>query len=84
MKKLTAAAAAFIVLLAIGGFAQTSQKGGGDITGPYDVVAGWPQNWCGDGFQIGSTAGIWAESPDRVYVFARGCLPVLEEAGAGA
>jgi 6-bladed beta-propeller len=42
-------------------------------------VAGWPQNWCGPGYIIGSTAGIWAESPDRVIVFARGCLPELKE-----
>ena len=82
MKKFMAALAAFIVLVTIGGFAQApQQKGGGDITGPYDLVAGWPQNWCGQGFQIGSTAGIWAETPDRVIVFARGCLPVLEEPG---
>src|SRR5688572_32670559 len=81
MKKFIAAAAAFTVLLAIGGFAQTSQKGGGDITGPYDVVAGWPQNWCGEGFQIGATAGIWAETPDRVIVLARGCLPALDNPG---
>ena len=70
MKKFMAAAAAFIVLLTIGGFAQApQQKGGGDITGPYELVAGWPQNWCGQGYQIGSTAGIWAETPDRVIVF---------------
>ena len=81
MKKLVAAAAAIVLLLVVGGFAQTSQKGGGDITGPYDLVANWPQNWCGQGFQIGSTAGIWAESPDRVFIFARGCLPVLEQPG---
>ena len=57
------------------------EKGGGDLTGPYDLVAGWPQNWCGSGYQIGSTAGIWAESQDRVMVFARGCLPALKEQG---
>ena len=81
MKKLMAATAAIIVLVTIGGFAQAQQKGGGDITGPYELVTGWPQNWCGQGYQIGSTAGIWAETPDRVIVFARGCLPVLEEPG---
>ncbi len=59
------------------------EKGGGDETGPYDLVAGWPQNYCGEGFQIGSTAGIWAESPDRVLIFARGCLPVLKREGGG-
>lgn len=48
------------------------EKGGGDETGPYDLVRGWPQNYCGEGFVIGSTAGIWAESPDRVYIFSWG------------
>src|SRR5919106_6535844 len=60
------------------------EKGGGDETGPYNVVAGWPQNYCGEGHVIGSTAGIWAESPDRVYIFSRGCLPVLKPSGRGA
>jgi peptidylamidoglycolate lyase len=82
MKRISAVAVATIVLLTMGGFAQTPQpKGGGDVTGPYEVVTGWPQNWCGAGYQIGSTSGIWAESPDRVIVFARGCLPVLESIG---
>jgi hypothetical protein len=67
---------------------QTQEKGGGDETGPYNLVAGWPQNYCGDGYVIGSTAGIWAESPDRVYIFNRGCLPVMKPAsgtgGGGA
>jgi hypothetical protein len=81
MKRISAAAAATILLLAVVGFAQAPQKGGSGVTGPYELVAGWPQNWCGAGFQIGSTSGIWAESPDRVIVFARGCLPVLEDVG---
>ena len=82
MRRISVAGAATMVLLAVGGFAQApQQKGGGDVTGPYDLVAGWPQNWCGPGFQIGSTAGIWAESPDRVIVFARGCLPELKQIG---
>jgi NHL repeat len=74
-------AAAIVVLLALGAFAQDPAKGGGDVTGSYELVAGWPQNWCGEGFVIGSTAGIWAETPDRVIVFARGCLPRLENPG---
>ena len=82
MRKISAAVAAFVLVLAVGGFAQMGQqKGGGDVTGPYELVTGWPQNWCGAGFQIGSTAGIWAETPDRVYVFARGCLPALQQPG---
>ena len=83
-KTLTTATAVAAMLVTAGVLAQmTQEKGGGDETGPYDLVAGWPQNYCGDGFQIGSTAGIWAESPDRVVIFNRGCLPVLKEKGGG-
>jgi hypothetical protein len=57
--------------------ALAQQKGGNDITGPYDVVADWPKPVCGDGWQWGSVGGVWAESPDRVFVFQRGCLPAL-------
>jgi hypothetical protein len=56
----------------------TVQKGGGDEFGPYELVENWPQNPCGDGFQQGSVGGIFAESPDRVLIFQRGCLPNLE------
>lgn len=74
----------FGLVAALGAYAQMSQgKGGGDETGPYDLVANWPQNFCGDGFQPGSTAGVWAESPDRVILFTRGCLPVLKTEGGG-
>ncbi len=77
MNRTGAAAAALACLLAAVVVAQ--DKGGGDETGPYDLVAGWPQNYCGAGHIIGSTAGIWAESPDRVYIFNRGCLPELKD-----
>ncbi|HXH24422.1 MAG TPA: peptidyl-alpha-hydroxyglycine alpha-amidating lyase family protein [Vicinamibacterales bacterium] len=56
-------------------------KGGGDETGEYEVVAGWPENYCGQGYVIGATAGILAENPDRVFIFSRGCLPELKERG---
>ena len=81
MKKIVATASALTFLLVAGGLAQAPRKGGGDTTGPYDLVPGWPQNWCGQGSVIGSTAGIWAESPDRVIIFSRGCLPALENPG---
>src|SRR5688572_21760136 len=56
MRAKGAAIAAIIVTVAVGGFAQgPPQKGGGDETGPYDLVPDWPQNYCGPGFQIGST-----------------------------
>ena len=58
-KSLGAAVAAVACLLTMVAIAQ--EKGGGDETGPYDLVTGWPQNYCGAGHIIGSTAGIWAE-----------------------
>ena len=67
-------------LFTLGGALALSQgKGGGDETGPYDVVRGWPENYCGTGHVIGATAGILAERPDRVFIFSRGCLPVIED-----
>ena len=80
MRRSGAAAAVILFLLAIGGSAQAPQpKGGGEETGAYDIVPGWPANYCGPGFAIGATGGIWAESPDRVIVFSRGCLPEIED-----
>jgi peptidylamidoglycolate lyase len=59
--------------------AVAQEKGGDYITGPYDVVADWPKPMCGDGWQMGSTGGVWAQTPDRIFVFQRGCLPAIEQ-----
>src|ERR1700693_151887 len=57
-------------------------KGGEDITGPYEPVADWPkpltslpghENWT-----WGAVEGIFAESPDRVFIAQRGELPALK------
>ncbi len=53
------------------------------LTGPYNIDPNWPQNPCGTDYQIGSVGGIFAETPNRIFVFARGCLPVLERSGVG-
>jgi peptidylamidoglycolate lyase len=55
------------------------QKGGDDVTGPYDVVMNWPENVCGPGFRLGSTGGIFAESPDKVFIYQRGCIKLATE-----
>jgi len=73
----------FVIVLAmavVAGAASlySQQEKGGDLaTGPYDVVPGWPDNPCSEGYTFGSTGGIFAESPDRVLIFQRGCLPEL-------
>ena len=52
------------------------EKGGEEETGPYEVVANWPQPLPGhEGWTWGSTGGVFAETPDRVFVIQRGELP---------
>ena len=67
------------VLLAVLVFVPTSalmqEKGGEDEFGPYEVVANWPQQIPGtEGYTWGSTGGIFAETPDRVWIVQRGML----------
>ena len=71
------------------GFAAVpGEKGGLDITGPYEVVANWPKplsalpghgNWT-----WGSVQGVFAESPNRVFMVQRGELPALPRPAARA
>jgi len=55
-------------------------KGGTDISGPYEVVASWPQPLHTD-FRTGRVAGVYAPTPDRVYVATSGEVPHLYERG---
>jgi sugar lactone lactonase YvrE len=68
--------------------AVATEKGGLDITGPYDVVANWPkplsalpghENWT-----WGSVQGVFAESPNRVFMVQRGELPAMQRPAARA
>ena len=58
------------------------QRGGQDVFGPYEVVEGWPQNISElpghDAWTSGSGQGVFAESPDRVFVLHRGELPNID------
>jgi len=51
------------------------EKGGGDETGNYEVVLGWPQP-LHEGWASGPVTAIFAESPDRVFFVQRGELPL--------
>jgi peptidylamidoglycolate lyase len=86
MRKTSRALAVTGALLFVVGTASllSQQKGGGaEISGPYDVVPNWPVNMCGDGFQPGSASGVFAETPDRIFIFQRGCLPVQPDGSFG-
>ena len=71
-------AAAFVGGLSIIALAQ--EKGGGDETGAYEVVANWPTPLAGhDGWVSGPITGVFAESPDRVFVLQRGELQLPQD-----
>src|SRR5260370_3255718 len=63
--------------------ASAQEKGGENETGPYEVVAGWPQPLGHPGWTWGSQAGVFAESPNRIYIPQRGELPIPDKAPAG-
>lgn len=39
---------------------------------PYDVVSGWHKPFAREGFAFGGNSGVWAESPDRIFIAQRG------------
>ena len=57
-------------------------KGGQDFTGPYEVASDWPKPLSDlpghEGWTWGAVQGIFAESPDRVFIIQRGELPDIE------
>src|SRR4029079_8020346 len=58
--------------------AVAQEKGGGDVTGPYDYVSDWPLPLHADGWTWGSIPAVWAESEGRVLVFMRGEKPAMK------
>ncbi len=63
---LTASAIASVVR------AQPSATDGPVGPSPYDVVRGWQQPFAEPGFAFGGNSGVFAESPDRIFIAQRG------------
>jgi len=60
-----------------GGLLAQEGNGGGDLEGPvgpmpYEIVTGWQDEFAEEGFAFGGNSGVWAESPDRIFVSMRG------------
>lgn len=68
-----------VLSLSVVATAAVQQKGGEDETGPYDVVESWPTSWAQSGYVPGSQPGVFAESPDRIFVAARGELKLPDK-----
>ena len=72
------------VLLAPIALAQ--EKGGQEEFGPYELVENWPQPLAGpenEAWTWGETSGVFAETPDRIWISQRGQLPLPEDAKPG-
>jgi len=58
------------------------EKGGQDMFGAYNVQVGWPKPLSGvpgvGKWTWGAGQGVFAESPNRVFVLERGMLPEIE------
>ena len=58
------------------------EKGGQDIFGAYDIAADWPKPYHQqpgrEKWTWGAGQGIFAESPNRVFILQRGELPYME------
>jgi DNA-binding beta-propeller fold protein YncE len=75
-----------LAVLLLAPVALTQEKGGQEEFGHYEHVANWPQPLPGpenQGWTWGSTGGVYAESPDRVWIGMRGQLPLPEKAKPG-
>ncbi|HUU33133.1 MAG TPA: 6-bladed beta-propeller [Vicinamibacterales bacterium] len=71
--------ASAVVLLASATAASSllAQSKAGEILGPvgpspYDIVRGWHKPFAEPGFAFGGNSGVFAESPDRIFVAQRG------------
>ena len=70
MVKLTS----FIVLgtIFLGVAVASSQDLGPIGPSPYDIVEGWHKPFAGEGFAFGGNSGVFAESPNRIFISQRG------------
>ena len=66
--------AVVIGLLLLPAPAFVQEKGGDDMTGPYSVAEKWPLplSVAKPGYIWGSTGGIFAETPNRIFIANRG------------
>ena len=50
----------------------SSQDRGPSGPSPYDIVEGWQKPFAEEGFAFGGNSGVFAESPDRIFISQRG------------
>lgn len=50
---------------------------------PYDVVRFWHKPFADAGYAFGGSSGVWAESPDRIWILQRGEFKLPDPLPAG-
>ena len=59
-------------------FAWASGSGAAEVVlgpvgpSPYEVVRGWHKPFAREGYAFGGNSGVWAESPQRIFIAQRG------------
>lgn len=60
------------------------QRGGFDISGPYEVDPNWPKKtWPAPGYIWGSQGGVYPETADRVFLVSRGEIELPKDIKIG-
>ena len=60
------------------------QRGGFDVSGPYQVDPNWPKKtWPAPGYIWGSQSGVYPESADRVFLSSRGEIELPKDLKIG-
>jgi hypothetical protein len=73
----SSALATVLMALAVTALPAVAQEGNGNARGPigpspYDIVRYWHKPFQRPGFAFGGNSGVFAESPDRIFVLMRG------------
>jgi sugar lactone lactonase YvrE len=79
MSKLACACTLSIAVSVLSQTASLQVKGGEEETGPYEVVSNWPRPFVRQGYMMGSIAGVFAESANRVFIAMRGEVKIPEK-----
>lgn len=72
VKPFALTALAVVVTIAPALLAQTAPPEGPIGPSPYNIVRGWQQPFAESGFAFGGNSGVFAESPDRIFIAQRG------------
>src|SRR5262250_1929724 len=72
MKAVMAAAVLLALAISVPKLLAQSESAGPEGPSPYDVVRGWHKPFAQPGFAFGGNSGVFAESPNRIFVAQRG------------